>query len=138
MKAQVLLTVNGAFLAFVTASIFKNPHDLQPILARSGPETWLLLGCMTASLTVSVAAALLALWSRSIARLWRRGPGREYRPAPDPAHMYFFGDIRRLDRESFLRTLPTVDRQFAIGAVGSSLCALAKNVYKKHPGSTLG
>jgi hypothetical protein len=68
LKSQILLTLDGAFLAFLTASAFKDPKDLRPIVVRFGPETWLFLGLMTLTLSGSIASALLSLRSRGVLR----------------------------------------------------------------------
>ena len=132
MKSQILLTIDGAFLAFLTASVFRAPGDLRPILVKFGIETWILLGLMAFSLVASIVCALLALWSRSVI-LRRRGRPWATQPAsPNPDTMAFFEDIRWLDREGFRRALHNIDYPFEIDALGSSIFVLASNVSKKH------
>ena len=138
MKSQVLLTIDGAFLAFLTASIFKAPGDLRPILMKFGIETWILLGLMAFSLIASVGCALLALWSRGV--IWRRRSRAGTTPpaSPGPESMAFFEDIRWLDHEGFRRALHRTDQRFEIDALGSSIFVLASNVSKKHRWVDLG
>ena len=137
-KAQVVLTIDGAFLAFLTGSIFAEPADLAPILSRFTPAIWLLLALMSLCLTGSIACALLALWSRlhtpastdrKLASLGvRTADASTY--APEAA--WFFQLVRRLDREQFARRLATVDRAFEVRALAAQIHALSANVAKKH------
>ena|ERR1700736_159699 len=63
-KAQVLLTLDGVFVAFLTATVFKRPQDLKPILDRFGTDTWIFMTLMSLSLAGSMSSALWSLWSR--------------------------------------------------------------------------
>jgi hypothetical protein len=134
LKSQILLTIDGVFLAFLTASVFKAPRDLQPIVARFGLETWFLLGLMTLALSGSIVSALLSLRSRG---MLRRPDGRNDEagtPEVEPvaAKMWFFEDIRRNDQKEFIRALHRVDQALEIDAVGHSAFILASNVSRKH------
>jgi hypothetical protein len=60
-KAQIILTINGVFLAFLTGSIFKKQDDIGPMFSRFGGETWLLLGLMCVALTGSILSAIVCL-----------------------------------------------------------------------------
>lgn len=126
-------------LAFVTASVFRAPGDLRPILLKFGIETWILLGLMAFSLGASITCALLALWSRGV--LLRRVSQQSQLTQsinPGPDSMGLFEDIRRLERESFRRALHNIDHAFVIDELGSSLFVLASNVSKKHRWLDLG
>ena len=134
LKSQVLLTIDGVFLAFLTASVFKAPRDLQPIVARFGIETWILLGLMMLALSGSIISALLSLWSRGVVR---RPVGRnDHARTPEvelvAAKMWFFEDIRRHDQERFIRALHRADQYMEVDAVGASIFVLASNVSRKH------
>ncbi len=47
-KAQIILTLDGALVAFLTSSIFKRPAELSDIIRNLTPRTWLLLVAMCA------------------------------------------------------------------------------------------
>ena len=47
-KAQVVVTLNGVFLAFVTGSILTNSDKAALTLTVFGPETWMFLAGMAA------------------------------------------------------------------------------------------
>jgi hypothetical protein len=63
-KAQIILTLDGAFLTFITSSIFKNPDELSKITQRFTFYTWLFLILMCLCLVGSIIIALMCLWSR--------------------------------------------------------------------------
>jgi hypothetical protein len=63
-KAQVVLGIDGAFVAFFTSGIFTNPGDLMAMVAMFSSWTWLFLCTMITSLLLSIFAAVYCLWSR--------------------------------------------------------------------------
>ena len=63
-KAQILLTLNGTFISFLSASIFMEIEVINEIQTLAGWETWLFLCILTLSIILSIGAALTALLSR--------------------------------------------------------------------------
>src|SRR5215216_1568412 len=63
-KAQIILTLNGAFVAFLTSSIFKNPDELLKLTNKFSAFTWFFLSLMCVCLVGSIVCALMCLWSR--------------------------------------------------------------------------
>jgi hypothetical protein len=63
-KAQIILTLDGALVAFLTSSIFKEPEELWAITRNLTLSTWVLLMAMCACLVGSIITALMCLWSR--------------------------------------------------------------------------
>src|SRR5688572_10570160 len=55
-KAQIVLGIDGAFLAFLTGAIFTKPDELNAKIQAFSPWTCTLLGLMTVCLLTSVAA----------------------------------------------------------------------------------
>ena len=64
-KAQVVLAIDGAFLAFLTGAIFAKPSDLKAVVGMFSTWTWSLLALMTLCLMASVISAICCLWSRT-------------------------------------------------------------------------
>jgi len=137
-KAQIILTLNGVFIAFLTSSIFKSPDEVSRIIFKFGGLTWLCLALMAVCLAGSVISALLCLWSRiefsagrdemiikEIEKLEETG---EY----SPTLMLFFKTIQMLDAEKFQTQLTKIDEEFEIKALGSQIYLLSKRVYAKH------
>ena len=63
-KAQIILTLDGALIAFLTTSIFRKPGELSEITRSLTLRTWLLLTAMCVCLVGSIISALMCLWSR--------------------------------------------------------------------------
>lgn len=63
-KAQVVLAIDTAFLAFLTSTIFSEPDRLRAIIAIFSWITWLNLALMLLSLIVSIGASIFCVWSR--------------------------------------------------------------------------
>src|SRR6185295_15124320 len=63
-KAQIILSLNGAFLAFLTSSIFTKKDELNTVLNEFTPATWGFLISMCIALLGSMICALRCLLSR--------------------------------------------------------------------------
>jgi hypothetical protein len=138
-KAQIILTLDGALVAFLTGSIFKKPGELLDITRALTPSTWLLLIAMSACLVGSIISALMCLWSRVFLEIRRDSVlGQERRRIKEGAKLYspnvmlFFKTICWLDHDRFQEQLETTDTSFHIRAIGSQAYLLSKRVYRKH------
>lgn len=138
-KAQIILTLDGALVAFLTSSIFKKPAELSDIIRNLTPLTWLLLVAMCACLAASIIAALMCLWSRVFLGIKRDSVlGQEMKRIREGARVYspnvmlFFKTICWLDHDRFQKQLETTDAAFQIRALGSQAYLLSKRVYRKH------
>ena len=143
-KAQVLLGLDGAFLAFLTAATFQTPEDLGKIIAKFSPWTWRLLVLMSATLITSMGAAVYCLWSRIYFRSslddWIKNAKTPARTATEypPDVMWFFQHVAALDASKFRQTLNNVDSPFELNAMASQLEKLPSNVRKKHIAVDIG
>jgi hypothetical protein len=137
-KAQILLTLDGAFLTFLTGSIFKSPDDTYKIIQRFERDTWLFLIMMCLCLIGSIVCALFCLWSRifllprrdSILKQERRDLKTAERYSPNV--MLFFRTISWLDHNKFQEQLGSIDKEFEIRALASQIYLLSKRVNTKH------
>ena len=133
-KAQVVLTIDGAFLAFITSAIFGKPDDLKDLVERFSPLTWSLLTSMTACLIGSIVSALNCLRSRIYtsaelaALIGQPEDGGSY----PPERMWFFQFVGALNDVRFLSTLRHVDAGFEIEAMAAQAQLLSRNVHEKH------
>jgi hypothetical protein len=137
-KAQIILTLDGVFLTFLTTSVFKNPDELSRIIQRFNFFTWLFLALMCVCLIVSIISALMCLWSR----VWlfskrdavlvnekkRLKDAKKY----SPNVMLFFKTISWLDHDKFQSQLADVNEEFEIKALASQSYLLSKRVTAKH------
>jgi hypothetical protein len=143
-KAQVLLGLDGAFLALLAAAAFQTSDDLGRLIARFSPWTWRLLALMSASLVISMGSAVWCLWSRiyfgSSLDDWIRSAKAPPRtPSEYPADvMWFFQHLAALDSAKFRETLANVDHRFELNAMAAQLEKLSVNVRKKHIAVDLG
>jgi hypothetical protein len=138
-KAQIILTLDGALVAFLTTSVFKNPADLSEIAHKFTAWTWVLLISMCLCLAGSIMSALACLWSRVFLLAERdtvlveekkrikEGPAKY-----SPNVMLFFKTICWLEHDKFQEQLGTTDAAFHIKAFASQAYLLSKRVYAKH------
>ncbi len=138
-KAQIILTLDGALVTFLTTSIFKKPSDLLEVTSKLTPGTWLLLMAMCLTLCGSIASALMCLWSRvnvgiqrdSVLGVERQKIAKGIKPY-SPNVMLFFKTISWLDHDGFQEQLETIDIPFQIKALASQSFLLSERVYRKH------
>jgi hypothetical protein len=143
-KAQVVIGIDGAFVAFLTASIFQKPEDLKGIVAAFSSTTWILFGLMSACLIVSLAAGIFCLWSRIysenrlqdvITQACRpEAAGDRY----DANVMWFFQFVAAIKDDCFRRTLETADENFELNAMEAQIPILSGHVRLKHQAANLG
>ena len=138
-KAQILLTLAGAFLSFVTSSIFVKKSELAEIVKLFGPETWSLLGLTVLGLFATIAAALFCLRSRIAgpedldAHIQEINCDYEGKCRQWPETLWFFGMIARLeDRKKFQDRLSDFSEYEEVRALSSQIFLVSRNVLKKH------
>lgn len=139
VKAQIILTLDGAFVAFLTSSVFAKPADLSEITQRFTGLTWLFLVLMCLCLAGSIVSALMCLWSRVFVLSRRdrvlateKGRIKEGPQRYSPNVMVFFKTISWLDHDKFQEQLGLTDEKFQIRALASQIYHLSKRVYVKH------
>lgn len=138
-KAQILLTLAGVFLSFLTSTAFTNKDNLGSILGLFGLETWILLSCMTVFLIATIVSALLCLRSRTaipkeiVEHLHDIVGDRADKDRQWPETMWFFGIIAQLkDRKRFQSRLHEFTEEDELCALSSQIFLLSKNVLEKH------
>jgi hypothetical protein len=141
-KAQVLLSLDGAFLAFLTGSVFGRSGDAALVVRRFGVDTWTFLGVMCAAMTVSIFSAIRCLWSRTYSQ--HELKEKIAKAAPDdkdgypPQVTWFFQFVHQLDPDTFTRQLLKVDEPYAIRVLASQIVELSRTVLEKHSWINLG
>lgn len=143
-KAQVVLGIDGAFVAFFTSGIFANPGDLRAMVAMFSSWTWLFLCTMITSLLLSIFAALYCLWSRiyseaDVRRILQTSAKVGSAPyVYPPKVMWFFQTVAALDADAFRQRLAQADDEFEVEAMASQIHILSGNVRTKHRAANLG
>jgi hypothetical protein len=138
-KAQIILTLDGALVAFLTTSIFKAPSEVSFIIHSFTYPTRLLLIVMCLCLVGSIISALMCLWSRiNVAAKRDSVLGREKERIDagvkhySPSVTLFFKTISWLDHDKFQEQLLTTDAAFHIRAMASQAYLLSRRIYVKH------
>lgn len=137
-KAQIILGLAGAFVTFLTGSIFVKHDDLAKIVRGFTPITWPCLGLMSLCVVGSIISALASLWSRiykpaEVERLLRdMMPRQEDGESGSAEAMWFFQLIAGLDREMFRDQLAKMDKWYEVKILGSEIHTLSQNVTRKH------
>jgi hypothetical protein len=137
-KAQLILTLDGVFLSFVSAAAFRRSADLRATTSQFGPDTWVLLGLMAVCLLLSILSSVVALRSQLYGKselhkeLAAGKPNASGESTYGPSVTWFFQDLARLDRKILARTLGGADADFAIQALADQLVPLSKRVVNKH------
>lgn len=138
LKAQIILTINGAFLTFITSSVFKGPQEIWQITHKLYAFTWLCLFLMCVCLIGSIAVALSCLWSRIFLTEERdqvllEAKAKLKESSRYPASvMLFFKTITWLDHDRFVTEMKDVDEKFEIEALSSQVYLLSQRVNIKH------
>jgi hypothetical protein len=139
-KAQVVLALDGAFLAFLSGTIFTKPSDLHLILAQFSVLTWSLLLLMLFTLLASMLKAILCLRSRMHSRK-RVKKLVESSVTDGPYHptlMWFFQFIEALDRDKFIASLQTIEPHDELTALANEIYIVSHNVREKHEAANMG
>ena len=145
-KAEVILTLDGIFLAFVTSSVFLGRAQLLDIFEYFSPLSWFLLVLMSFCLTGSIIIAIACLWSRIPFFTKRsqekyfadKGIDAENVETYLPETTNFFQKISWLNPDLYREVMLGADKQFEISALAIDIHALSKNVSLKHKWVDLG
>jgi len=141
-KAQVVLGIDSAFVAFLTSAIFAKPVDLKQIVAGFSSWTSMFLVLMLITLLLSISAAIHCLWSRiySKAELSKivQASGGDTASVYEPRIIWFFQMVAALDVAAFRRTLEQMDSPREVAAMASQIYILSGNVQRKHRAANLG
>jgi hypothetical protein len=138
LKAQVLLTLDGVFLSFLTASIFTKPEEVLKLFAAFTTTIWLFLLAMCACLTASIFSALSCLWSRLYlppripSVLHKQGIQPSEGKTYPPRALGFFQFIGHFQEDQFRERLKTLDHEEEMEILAFQLIEVSKNVTKKH------
>lgn len=137
-KAQLVLTVNGVFLTFLTTSALAGRQQLTMAMAVFGSETWVFLGSMSACLALAILSAVVCLASRGLSRaeLRRRLTDLAVRPGSaatyPPELAVFFHDLSALQPDQFADRIMTCRQDFITNALATDIIEFAPYVVAKH------
>jgi hypothetical protein len=138
LKAQILLTLDGVFLAFLMTMVTMKKDDLDKIVAQFNFYTWGFLALTAACLTLSIILAIRCLWARilpqnvidrNLAQLERESKNRKIYLSKK---MWYFQYISQYETEEFQEDLLEVDKELEIRAMGSQIVWTSKEAVKKY------
>jgi hypothetical protein len=137
-KAQLVLTVNGLFVTFLTAAVLAGRPEAERATAVFGPETWAFLAGLSLCLGLAIMSAVTCLASRGTGRRKLRRLLSHYAVDPDKAETYapeltvFFHFLTALKAAPFTERLRGADQDFIVQALASDIIDFAPYVAAKH------
>jgi hypothetical protein len=135
-KAQILLTLIGVFIGFLTSTVFVKVDDLKDITHYFDKIIWFTLSIMATTVTLSVFAALACLWSR----IRLRDETREELDTiltntnhPISGRIIgYFETLWRLPQEKFESSLMVLSYDDEVRIRAAQIHALSRHVHWKH------
>jgi hypothetical protein len=133
-KAQVVLTLDGLFLAFIAATLFEHADVVNGLRWH----TALFLSLMVVSLATSVGYAVACIWSRIYSHkeleefLCKEKVDISNHQTYTPAVSWFFQIIGALDEGEFKKRMGAVNPVFEVESLSSQIIKLSRNVRTKH------
>lgn len=142
LKAQLILTVNGAFVTVAFGLLSANIGDLHGAAPAVGPLTWLFLSIAVVALAASIISAAACLLSRHDRHIRQTFADLGMDPDDEatyrPEALWYFGHVAALRKPGIQRMLRHADENFEIDALAHSVHNLAITVLRKHRLINLG
>jgi hypothetical protein len=137
-KAQIILTLDGVLLGFLTSTILANPGRVKEVILVFGTETWVLILLMSVTLVGSVISAEECLRSRTYrTRQLRKEFGKlGVDPAKQETYraevIWFFQMVAGLDKASFQSFVRNSNANLEVDVLTGQAFELSKRVSEKH------
>ena len=137
-KAQILLTLMGAFITFLTSSLFVKANDLLEITTCITPVIWGLLVTMLGTVILAVISGLACLWSRVPLHRYAWKVSEDEEPDEDEQsttvgrQVGFFATLIKLNKKQFKSHLQHIKQEDEVEIRLEQTYYFSKNVYKKH------
>jgi hypothetical protein len=137
-KAQVVLTVNGAFVTFLTTAALAGRDQTTKALAVFGPETWAFLAGMSACLALAILSAVTCLASRGLSTTRLRQRLNDLAVQPGKAATYpaeiavFFHYLSALQPDQYADRIMSASPSYLTRALASEVIEFAPHIVAKH------
>ncbi|WP_305784675.1 hypothetical protein [Symbioplanes lichenis] len=135
-KAQLILTVNGAFVTVVFGLLSGNVAGLRNSLGSIGVLTWLFLTLGSLALGGSILAAALSLLSRHETHIRHDFAELAVDPRDEttycPEALWYYGHLAKLHRRGIQRMVRGVDEATELDVLAYHVQGLAATVLRKH------
>jgi len=125
-KAQILLTLAGAFVAFLSSIIVSKQAEVESLLKSFGRDTYFYIAIMASFIVASIFSALMCLRSRM-----PRGDSRKD-PKTSAAYMWFFGELRYQKQQEIEEFLLKATDKEEVKALAAQIAPFSYNVTAKH------
>jgi uncharacterized membrane protein YhaH (DUF805 family) len=142
-RAQLILTLDGIFIAIVTGTVFAKPDELGAWKRVFGLDTWMFLSFAAFAIVGSMISALACLHSR-LHEATLNFVHQCYQVNPDkietyvPGVAWWYGMIAAMDRRLMIRYLQTSDDAFEIEALANQIVLLSGRILRKHQWANRG
>jgi hypothetical protein len=134
-KAQLLLTIDGAFLAIVFGVVSGDGGGTGDIAAHFGPETWVFALTALSAVVGSILCAALSMWSLHsrgvMKRLEADGLDTQNVATYRPEWLWYFGHLARLAPEHAASRLQHLTEEDEIATISYHTVDLAQRVLRK-------
>mgnify|MGYP001053772750 CR=1 FL=1 len=137
-KAQILLTLMGVFVTFLTSSIFVKADDLSKITRCMTPIIWIVLVTMVGTVTLAVISGLACLWSLIPLHryAWKEPEYVELDNGEQSSisgrQVGFFATLITLNKKRFQSHLQQIKPEDEVEIRLVQTYYFSRNVYKKH------
>jgi hypothetical protein len=138
MKAQVALTRNGVFLAFLTGSVLTSGDKAATTVAVFGPETWAFVAGLAAGIAGAIFAAVRCLVARGCRSKDINKTFAHYDVDPERGDTYspevsvFFAYLAELRPEHFVKQMRAIGPQFVVQALATDHVLWSRYILAKH------
>jgi hypothetical protein len=141
-KAQLLLTVNGAFVTVAFGLVSGSIEELRRSLDAAGALTWLFLTLAVVALSGSISAAAATLLSQHGRHIREDFAKLDIDPNDEstyrPEGMWYFGHIAQLQWRGVQSMLQDADDDLEVKVLTYNVHGLSKTVLRKHRLVNLG
>lgn len=135
-KAQLILTVNGAFVTVTFGLLSGSAAELRRSVAAVGVLTWLFLTLALAALCGSITVAAMSLLSRHHHHIRNDFAQLNIDPADEatyrPEALWYYGHLASLRWQGVQERLRDADEDFEVQVLTYNVHGLARTVLRKH------
>jgi hypothetical protein len=137
-KAQVVLTLNGVFLAFLTGSVLTSGDKAAKTVTVFGPETWAFVAGLAAGIAGAIFCAIRCLVARGCRSKDINKTFAQYEVDPEQGDTYipevsvFFAYLAQLRPEHFVKQMRAIGPQFVVQALATDNILWSKSILAKH------
>ena len=123
IKAQIILGLTGTLIAFIATTVFTRPGDISAIVVKFDNRIWFCLAISALGLILGLTAAVLSFWAG--------GLNQNVPKQLKLTHMFFFGHIRKLKRDDYIKSFRNIDERKELEIYTHHIHVLSGYVFKK-------